>query len=523
MPEVPAFTLPNGKIVKLGYRRRAFEPASVKYNFSNYERAATVDLTQPRVYWGSGPDPRLPILDQKQIGSCVSFGVPDGATEAERMAGAAAVELMHNYGYWWARVKEGTFPQDAGSDPADMLELCIAGMPPQSAQPGGYVDNAAESFAQYAPQATLKYVASFHAMYPTDAPNLQTLIWQALDAGYPVNIAMIWTQAFFTPSQGKLPGGQTPAQEVGGHDFECWGIVPGFFLCSNQWGTGWAADAPQSGFPNMRPGDFAVPWEYGAPRSLIDAAYAIVGVSVPGPKPKPTPQPNPPVVTLAPAWSGTAGQSLAFTATTDAAQPSFAWNFGDGQTGTGEPISHTYSAQGPYTLTLLVTDRATGLSAGATAAVQIVAAPTPPSVSLNGPWTGVVGQPVNITASYSNVKTPRLSIDYGDGTAPGIDSAHTYTQPGLYAVRATVTDLETGAFAVAKAIATITAAPPPNLAAPLFAYLGQVMPDIITRQDVPGLLVVAAGLDAWTPYLRTLAPPIAATFPSLRSLKRSAS
>lgn len=291
MAEAPTFTLPTGQTVRLGYRKRPFDPASVKYAWTNFARAAAVDLTQPRLYWGSAADPRLPILNQGQIGSCSSFGAADAATEAERMQGAAAVELMHDWLYERARQIENTWPADAGSDPADILDLCRQGAPPESAQAGGYVDNPSEDFSQYTPQATLRYVASFHAIFPADQPNLQTLVWQALDAGYPVTLAMGWTPAFGAPQQGILPSGQTPAQEVGGHCIRCYGICPGYYLCDNQWGTGWAADAASSGLPGMRPGSFAVPWEYGQPNSLLEVAYAVVGVSAPQPQPQPGPQP----------------------------------------------------------------------------------------------------------------------------------------------------------------------------------------------------------------------------------------
>ncbi len=36
----------------------------------------------------------------------------------------------------------------------------------------------------------------------------------------------------------------------------------------------------------------------------------------------------------------------------------YCWDFGDGSTGTGAQVQHTYSAAGPYTVTLVLTDSA---------------------------------------------------------------------------------------------------------------------------------------------------------------------
>ncbi len=70
------------------------------------------------------------------------------------------------------------------------------------------------------------------------------------------------------------------------------------------------------------------------------------------------------------------GKSLAFSAAADtgAAIASYTWNFGDGQSATGQSVSHTYATPGDYTLSLTVTD-AFGNTGGAADQIAVVDTP----------------------------------------------------------------------------------------------------------------------------------------------------
>jgi PKD repeat protein len=53
--------------------------------------------------------------------------------------------------------------------------------------------------------------------------------------------------------------------------------------------------------------------------------------------------------------SGTPSLTVKFTDSSTPGGTAYAWTFGDGQTGTGTPVTHTYTAVGTYTVTLDVT------------------------------------------------------------------------------------------------------------------------------------------------------------------------
>jgi PKD repeat protein len=123
---------------------------------------------------------------------------------------------------------------------------------------------------------------------------------------------------------------------------------------------------------------------------------------------------------------------------------SFAWTFGDGGTGTGQTVTHTFGSQQIFNVMLTVTnDRSLAASTQVPVAVGTVTAPTP--VFVFSPSAPQVGQTVSFNAGPS-VAAPghpitSYSWNFGDGaTASGVTASHIFAVTGTYAVVLTVRD-----------------------------------------------------------------------------------
>lgn len=128
-----------------------------------------------------------------------------------------------------------------------------------------------------------------------------------------------------------------------------------------------------------------------------------------------------------------------FTATSYAGTPgmTYSWNFGDGTTGSGSPVTHTYTSSGSYQVTLIATGGGcvdssfttvyiTAPFNCATASATIYPFTTGNTVSFSGqttPWFPPAGYSVN------------RSWNFGDGsTGTGAYPSHAYAAPGTYTV-----------------------------------------------------------------------------------------
>ncbi|HEX7019740.1 MAG TPA: PKD domain-containing protein, partial [Gemmatimonadaceae bacterium] len=137
----------------------------------------------------------------------------------------------------------------------------------------------------------------------------------------------------------------------------------------------------------------------------------------------------------------------------------YAWTFGDGATGTGAAVTHTYQNPGVFSVELTVRDVEGGTSTASTTAT-IVHANRPPVADAGGPYTGDAAQ--TITLSASNSSDPdgdalTYNWNLGDGTTTtGAVVRRAYATAGTYTATLTVTDSR-GASATANAQVTVRA------------------------------------------------------------------
>jgi PKD repeat protein len=132
--------------------------------------------------------------------------------------------------------------------------------------------------------------------------------------------------------------------------------------------------------------------------------------------------------------SGTAPLTVSFDGSAssdpDGTIVSWSWDFGDGSTGSGPTVSHTYSVPGAYVTTLTVTDDRGGTDTG-TESVLVTEPPTPPTITTHPSDQSV---PEGQTATFTAAATGTEPLTYQwqrDGADIAGATQTSYTTPEL--------------------------------------------------------------------------------------------
>jgi len=157
---------------------------------------------------------------------------------------------------------------------------------------------------------------------------------------------------------------------------------------------------------------------------------------------------QPPTANPSGPYSGMVNTTVAFDGTgstdLDGTISSYAWDFGDGSTGTGSTPTHTYVAESTYNVALTVTDDGGLTDTAMTTAAIGTTTNQPPVANANGPYAGTVGLPVTFDSTGSDDPDGTLVAyewSFGDGTTDtGANPTHAYAMPGTYNVSLMVTD-----------------------------------------------------------------------------------
>ena len=140
-------------------------------------------------------------------------------------------------------------------------------------------------------------------------------------------------------------------------------------------------------------------------------------------------------------------------------QCTYAWNFGDGTTGSGQVVTHQFRPAGTYPVTLTVTD-SRGAQQIATKSVVVAPPAVPTTVDFTiSPTNAGVNQSIFFNASASRAAAGRTLVsyewDFGKGTTgSGVTVSKVYETAGTYTVTLKVTD-DAGAFGTTSKPVTV--------------------------------------------------------------------
>lgn len=186
----------------------------------------------------------------------------------------------------------------------------------------------------------------------------------------------------------------------------------------------------------------------------------------------------PTAVAIASATTTSPGVQIQFSGTSswdlDGQITAYSWNFGDGATGTGASVTHSYAQPGSYIATLVVTDNGGSTANNDVYLVRIQALPLSPPQSTSSRPVAVIQtdgnarppgsdvafdgtsswQWTDVSGNLVGLNVPQLSYSWdfdGDNVADSTDPkpSRTFGQTGNYPVKLTVTSSTTGLSSIA--------------------------------------------------------------------------
>jgi PKD repeat protein len=144
---------------------------------------------------------------------------------------------------------------------------------------------------------------------------------------------------------------------------------------------------------------------------------------------------------------------------------SYAWSFGDGKSGSGKTVSHTFAKPGTFTAELIVVDNQ-GASATAMHSLEVVNQPPVAGFSI-APDTGIVPVRVAFDAAASYDPDGKIVLYdwiFSDGfTAQGKTIERDFSLSGTYSVKLTVTDNFSTTASKIKSFVLLGIKPPLNV------------------------------------------------------------
>ncbi len=161
--------------------------------------------------------------------------------------------------------------------------------------------------------------------------------------------------------------------------------------------------------------------------------------------------------------SSCSARTCAFTSSSsdpDGTISAYSWTFGDGATAAVQNPSHTYAADGTYTVTLTVTDNQ-GATSSVSHTVTVTAANQPPVAAFTSSCSSLACA-FTSTSSDPDGTISGYSWTFGDGqTSAAQNPSHTYAAAGTYAVTLTVTDNAGATNSVSHSVTVAVANQPP--------------------------------------------------------------